>query len=364
MLPYFSARFGNPSSIYAAGREARAALDQARAALAAILGCQARELVFTSGGSEADNLAIKGVAWWARQQHRGNHIVTTAFEHHAVLHSVAYLEKFGFEATYVPPDRRGLIQPEAVAAALRPDTALVSVMYANNEIGTIQPIAEIAAIARARGIPVHTDAVQAAGSLPLDVRALGVDLLSLSAHKFYGPKGVGLLYVRRGTPILWQQSGGAQENNHRAGTENVPAAVGMAAALRLAEDERATRSARILCLRERLIDGLLEQIPGSHLNGDRERRLPNNVNVSFEGVEGETILLNLDMHGIAASSGSACTTGSTEPSHVLTALGLPAELVRSSIRLSLGKETSAEEIDRTSEVLAQSVAHLRRLAAA
>ncbi|HET7035670.1 MAG TPA: cysteine desulfurase family protein [Thermomicrobiaceae bacterium] len=364
MLPYFSARFGNPSSIYAAGREARAALDQARAALAAILGCQARELVFTSGGTEADNLAIKGVAWWARQQHRGNHIVTTAFEHHAVLHSVEYLRKLGFEATFVPPDSRGLIQPQAIADAVRPETALISVMYANNEIGTIQPIAEIAEIAQARGIPLHTDAVQAAGSLPLDVRALGVDLLSLSAHKFYGPKGVGLLYVRRGTPILWQQSGGAQENNHRAGTENVPAVVGMAAALRLAESERAARGARILRLRERLIDGLLGRIPGSHLNGDRERRLPNNVNVSFEGVEGETVLLNLDMHGIAASSGSACTTGSTEPSHVLSALGLPPALVRSSIRLSLGNETTAEEIDRTIDVLAQSVAHLRRLAAA
>lgn len=363
MLPYFHERYGNPSSIYAAGRQARAALDQSRAGLATILGCQARELVFTSGGTESDNLAIKGAAWWGRLHGRGGHIVTSSFEHHAVLHSVEFLEKLGFEATYVAPDPNGIVRPEAIEAALRPDTTLVSVMYANNEIGTIQPIAEIARLVRPRGIALHTDAVQAAGSLPLDVRELEVDLLSLSAHKFYGPKGVGLLYVRRGTPLLWQQSGGAQENNHRAGTENLAGIIGMAAALRQAEAQRPARSAHALQLRDRLIDGLLERIPGTRLNGDREQRLPNNVNVSFEGVEGETILLNLDMHGIAASSGSACTTGSTEPSHVLTAIGLPAPLVRGSVRLTLGKDNTAEEIERTIDVLAQSVVHLRRLAA-
>jgi cysteine desulfurase len=253
MQPYFSDRFGNGSSIYAAGREARAGLDWARGTIAGILHCQAREIVFTSGGSESDNLAIKGVAWSHRLQNRGNHIVTTSIEHHAVLHSVEYLEKFGFEATYVRPDAHGIVQPAAIEAALRDDTMLVSVMYANNEIGTIQPIPEIGAIVRSRGITFHTDAVQAAGELNLDVNALNVDMLSLSAHKFYGPKGVGLLYVRRQTPILWQQSGGAQENNHRAGTENVAGIAGMAAALRFAYEQRETRVMHIRTLRDRLI---------------------------------------------------------------------------------------------------------------
>jgi cysteine desulfurase len=362
MQPYFSDRFGNGSSIYAAGREARAGLDWARGTIAGILHCQAREIVFTSGGSESDNLAIKGVAWSHRLQNRGNHIVTTSIEHHAVLHSVEYLEKFGFEATYVRPDAHGIVQPAAIEAALRDDTMLVSVMYANNEIGTIQPIPEIGAIVRARGITFHTDAVQAAGELSLDVNALNVDMLSLSAHKFYGPKGVGLLYVRRQTPILWQQSGGAQENNHRAGTENVAGIAGMAAALRFAYEQRETRVKHIRTLRDRLISELLEHIPGSRLNGDATLRLANNVNISFEGVEGETLLLNLDMHGIAASSGSACTTGSTEPSHVLSAIGLSENLVNGSVRLTLGKDNTEAEIDRTVAIIAESVAHLRSLA--
>jgi cysteine desulfurase len=362
MQPYFSDRFGNGSSIYAAGREARAGLDWARGTIAGILHCQAREIVFTSGGSESDNLAIKGVAWSHRLQNRGNHIVTTSIEHHAVLHSVEYLEKFGFEATYVRPDAHGIVQPAAIEAALRDDTMLVSVMYANNEIGTIQPIPEIGAIVRSRGITFHTDAVQAAGELNLDVNALNVDMLSLSAHKFYGPKGVGLLYVRRQTPILWQQSGGAQENNHRAGTENVAGIAGMAAALRFAYEQRETRVMHIRTLRDRLISELLERIPGSRLNGDATLRLANNVNISFEGVEGETLLLNLDMHGIAASSGSACTTGSTEPSHVLSAIGLSENLVNGSVRLTLGKDNTEAEIDRTVAIIAESVAHLRSLA--
>lgn len=363
MQPYFTERFGNGSSIYAAGREARARLDWARGTIAGILHCQAREIVFTSGGSEADNLAVKGVAWWHRLQNRGNHIVTTTIEHHAVLHSVEYLEKFGFEATYVQPDADGIVQPDAIEAALRPDTMLVSVMLANNEIGTIQPISEIGELVRARGITMHTDAVQAAGELDLDVNTLNVDLLSLSAHKFYGPKGVGLLYARRQTPILWQQSGGAQENNHRAGTENVAGIAGMAAALQLAYSQRAERISHVRGLRDRLIDAVLERIPDSRLNGDPTRRLANNANISFVGVEGETLLLNLDMHGIAASSGSACTTGSTEPSHVLSAIGLTQNQVNGSIRLTLGKDNTESEIDRTVDVLVDSVSHLRGLAA-
>jgi cysteine desulfurase len=363
MLPYLTPRYGNPSSIYAAGREARAALDQSRGIIAKILNCQARELVFTSGGTESDNLAVKGVAWWHRMHGRGNHIVTTAIEHHAVLHSVKYLEKFGFEATYVRPRTDGIVRSEDVAAAIRDDTMLISVMYANNEIGTLQPIREIGSIAHDRGIVFHTDAVQAGGILPIDVEDLRVDLLSLSAHKFYAPKGVGLLYVRRDTPILWQQSGGAQENNRRAGTENVASIVGMAAALRDAYRARDARYAHLMALRERLLDGLLERIPQTHVNGDRVARLPNNVNVSFTGVEGETILLNLDMHGIAASSGSACTTGSTEPSHVLTALGLPPALANSSIRLTLGKDNTPEQIERTIDVLEETVIRLRKLSA-
>jgi len=364
MLPYFTEQFGNPSSIYAAGRQARAAIDQARARIARILHCQPREIVFTSGGTESDNLAIKGVAWWHRLNGRGNHIITTAFEHHAVLHSVQYLEKFGFEATYVRPGPDGIVRVEDIEAAIRPDTILISVMYANNEIGTIQPIAEIGKLAHRYGILFHTDAVQAAGTLPLDVERLHVDLLSLSAHKFYAPKGVGLLYVRQGTKLLWQQHGGSQESNRRAGTENVPGIVGMATALELAYAEREERNAHLLALRDRLIDGILQRIPDARLNGDREQRLPNNVNVSFEGVDGETVLLNLDMHGIAASSGSACTTGSTEPSHVLLAIGLTPEQARSSIRLTLGKDNTEQEIDRTLDVLEETVTRLRRLMSA
>lgn len=363
MLPYLTGKFGNPSSIYAAGREARAGLDSARAAIANVLNCQAREIVLTSGGTESDNLAVKGVAWWHRLHGRGNHIVTTTIEHHAVLHSVQYLERLGFEATYVKPGSDGIVRPEAVESAIRDDTMLISVMYANNEIGTIQPVKAISAIARQRGITFHTDAVQAAGSLTLDVDALGVDLLSISAHKIYGPKGVGLLYARRGTPILWQQSGGAQEHNHRAGTENVAGIVGMAEAMRQAYQDIDERTGRMRELRDRLIDGLMTRIPHIRLNGDRECRLPNNANISFDGVEGETMLLNLDMHGIAASSGSACTTGSTEPSHVLTALGLTPALVSGSLRLTIGNDTTADQIDRTIDVLAETVTHLRSMAA-
>lgn len=364
MTPYLNERYGNPSSIYAAGREARAGLDRARGLIANVLNCQAREIVFTSGGTEADNLALKGVAWHNRLRGGGNHIITTSIEHHAVLHSAEFLEQFDFDVTYVSPDSDGVIHPESIREAIREDTMLISVMYANNEVGTIQPIAEISAVAREHGIMFHTDAVQAGGTLDLDVEALGVDLLSLSAHKFYGPKGVGLLYVRRQTPILWQQSGGAQENNHRAGTENVAGIIGMSKALELAEAGKEAENQRLTELRERLSAGLLERIPGTRLNGHPENRLPNNVNVSFEGVEGETLLLNLDMNGIAASSGSACTTGSTEPSHVLSELGLSQLQVNGSLRLSLGKTNDEEQVERVIDVLDESIVRLRRMASA
>jgi cysteine desulfurase len=363
MLPFFSERFGNPSSIYTLGQDGRAGLDWARATLAKLLNCQPREIVMTSGATESNNLAIKGIAWWHRfnAPERGNHIVVSAIEHHAVLHAAEALVPHGFEISLVQPDEAGMIQPEAVEAALRPETCLVSVMYANNEIGTIQPVREIAELAHARGITVHSDAVQAAGSLPLDVDDLGVDLMSLSAHKFYGPKGVGLFYVRRRTPIEWQQQGGGQEGGRRGGTENVPLIVGMAAALAIATDGMEERSNRLRMLRDRLAEGILERVPDARLNGHQINRLPNNVNLSFAGVEGETLLLNLDMLGIAASSGSACSTGSTEPSHVLTALGLGPEIARGSLRLTLGKDNTEAEIDRTIAAVSETVARVREL---
>jgi cysteine desulfurase len=366
MLPFFSERFGNPSSIYALGRDARAGLDWARGTLATLLHCEPRELVMTSGATEANNLAIKGVAWWHRlhASERGKHLIVSAIEHHAVLHAAEALLAHGFELTLIPPDADGLIAADDVASAIRPDTCLISVMLANNEIGTLQPIQEIAALARERGIVSHTDAVQAAGALRLHVDELGVDLLSLSAHKFYGPKGVGLLYTRRRTPILWQQQGGGQEDARRAGTENVPLIVGMAVALALADHELDERVAHVRLLRDRLLEGILERVPDTRVNGHPQRRLPNNANVSFAGVEGETLLLSLDMLGIAASSGSACSTGSTEPSHVLTALGLGPEIARGSLRLTTGKDNTVAEIDRAIEAIVETVVRVRELAGA
>jgi cysteine desulfurase len=363
MLPFFSERFGNPSSIYALGRDARFGLDWARGMLAEQLNCQPGEIVFTSGATESNNLAIKGVAWWHRfnAPHK-SHLIVSAIEHHAVLHAAEALVPHGFDVTTVLPDRDGIVHPEAIKAALRPETCLVSVMYANNEIGTIQPIHAIATLVRERGVVMHTDAVQAAGALSLDVDVLGVDLLSLSAHKFYGPKGVGLLYARRRSPIAWQQHGGGQENTRRGGTENVPGIVGMAAALSLAIDAHDERNAHCRALRDRLIEQLLERVPDARLNGHPTQRLPNNANISFPGVEGETLLLNLDMHGIAASSGSACTTGSTEPSHVLTAIGLSPEVARGSLRLTVGKDNTLAQIDRAVEVIVDAVARVRELA--
>ncbi len=359
MLPYFGARAGNPSSIHQLGRQALQALDDAREIVAHVLGATRKEIIFTGGGSEADNLAIKGVAMAQRRRGKGRHVITTAIEHHAVLHAVEYLEHNDFETTILPVDVRGLVDPAAVQAALRPDTVLVSVMYANNEIGTVQPIAEIGAICREHGVPFHSDAVQAPGSLPLDVHALNVDLMTLTAHKFYGPKGVGVLYARHGTPLWPQINGGGQERRRRAGTENVPAIVGLGEALRLAEQRRAWYIGHCRDLRDRLIDGLMAQIPDVHLNGDREQRLPNNANLAFDCVEGESILLLLDQHGICASSGSACTAGSLEPSHVLTALGMSIDRANGSVRFSVGKDVTAADIDRVLEVMPPIIEQLR-----
>ena len=365
MLPYFTHNFGNASSLYTLAQESRRAVDEARESVARVLGCRTSEVVFTSGGSESDNTALKGAALALRQT--GNHIITTSIEHHAVIHTCQYLEDNGFRVTYLPVDRDGLVDAEALLKAVTDETILVSVMLANNEIGTIQPVAEMARgvkeIARGlnRTIVFHTDAVQAAGFLDIDVNALEVDMLSLSAHKFYGPKGVGVLYVRRGTPFTPQQFGGAQERQRRAGTENVPGIVGTAVALRLAADEREASSQRCLRLRDSLIHGIQERIERVHLNGHPTLRLPNNVNFSFEGVEGEPILLGLDFAGTAASSGSACTSGALEPSHVLLALGLPADLAQASLRLTLGKDNTQEEVEHVLRVLPDLVGRLRAM---
>ena len=354
MRPFGQALFANPNSPHTPGQQARAALDRARDSIAAVLGALPEEIVFTSGGTEADNLAIKGVARALRA--RGNHLITTAFEHHAVLESAAALEQEGFRVTLLAPDARGLVQAEQVADALTPETMLVSVMYANNEIGTIQPISEIGRLCRARGVIFHTDAVQAAEELPLAVEALQVDLLSLSAHKLYGPKGSGALFVRRGTPLQPLLHGGHQEYEHRAGTENVTGAIGLATglALRMGEDE----IARIRDLREQLIDGLLA-IPGSRLHGDRTCRLANNVNVGFDGVPGETLMVALDLEGIAVSTGAACAAGAAAPSHVVRALGYTYVQSLEALRITLGTPTTSEEIMRTIAAITALVPKLR-----
>lgn len=342
MIPYFTNEYGNASSIYTLGRHAMQAVDGAREQVAEILNCRPTEIIFTGGGSESDNLALKGLAFTA--QKKGNHIITTSIEHHAVLHTCHYLERFGFKTTYLPVDHFGRVDPDEVARAITAETILVSVMYANNEVGTIEPIAEIGRICRARKIPFHVDAVQAGGSLPLDVAALNVDLLSLSAHKFYGPKGVGMLYVRQGVRLLPQLQGGSQERGKRAGTENVAGIVGAATALRLAYEDLPQTQPRIRALRDRLISGVLS-IPGSELTGHPGERLPNNASFVFAGVEGEAILLNLDLLGIAASSGSACTSGSVDPSHVLSAMGFSAEQASGSLRLTPGKENTEQDVE-------------------
>lgn len=343
MLPYLKEVYGNPSSLHGAGDAAKVALQKAREDVAECLNADPKEIYFTSGGTEADNQAIRSAAISGARKGK-RHIVTTAFEHHAVLHTLKRLEEAGAEVTYLDVHSDGLVAAEEVARAIRPDTALVTVMYANNEVGTIQPVREIGAVCRSVGVPFHTDAVQAAGHIPVDVAADNTDMLSLSAHKFHGPKGVGALYCRRGVPLNAFMEGGAQERNRRAGTENVAGAVAMAAALKEACAHMAENNIRLTAMRDRLIDGLLK-IPHSRLNGDRKRRLPANVNMCFEGTEGESLLLHLDGAGICASSGSACTTASLEPSHVLLALGLPHEIAHGSLRLTLSAENTEEEID-------------------
>ncbi len=364
MLPYFIEIYGNSASIHRFGRAAAKALEESRRTVAAILGCHPTEIVFTGSGTESDNLALRGVAFAQRRAGRGNHIIVSSVEHHAVLNTARQLEEvFGFEVTYLPVDEYGMVNPEDVGRAIRKDTILISVMYANNEVGTIQPIAEIARIARAKGIPFHTDAVQAGGMLDLDVGRLGVDLLTLSAHKFYGPKGVGVLYIRQGVPYLPTLTGGGHERGRRAGTVNVAGIVGLATALRLAQESRESENARLRRLRDRLIQGILKRVPDARLTGHPTERLPHHASFVFKGINGEELLLALDVEGIAASTGSACTSGRPEPSEVVLAMGFPHEWAVGSLRLTLGKSNTDEDIDVVLEVLPRAVARLRAMQA-
>ena len=360
MLPYFETVYGNPSSLHSLGQEAKEALDEARKTVADCLGCEPREIIFTSGGSEADNQAIISAARYGERKGK-KHIISTAFEHHAVLHTLQKLEKEGFEVTLLDVRQNHNITAQQVKDAIRPDTCLVTTMYANNEIGSVLPIAEIGAICKEAGVPFHTDAVQAVGHLEIDVKAQNIDMLSLSAHKFHGPKGVGALYVRRGFPLVNVIDGGAQERGKRAGTENLAAICGMAAALKDACDHRQENMARVQAMRDRLIQGIEEQIPHCDLNGDRVNRLPGNVSFCFEGIEGESLLLLLDAHGVCASSGSACTSGSLDPSHVLLAIGRVHDVAHGSLRLSLSEYNTEEEIDHILQVVPQVVSYLRNM---
>jgi len=359
MLPYFGDIFGNPSSIHSFGQEAKAAIEEARDQVAALIGARREEIVFTSGGTEADNFALKGMAY--ANGERGNHIITTSIEHHAVIEPCKFLERRGFEVTYLPVDNYGVVDLEDVNRAITDKTILISVMHANNEVGTIEPIAEIGRIARERGVYLHTDAVQTVGRIPVDVNELGVDLLAMSAHKLYGPKGVGALYIRKGTRIIPFIHGGEQERRRRASTENVASIVGFGKAAEIAQREMYQETERLINLRGKLIGGLVERIGNIRLNGHPSQRLPNNVNVSIEFVEGESMLLNLDLEGIAASTGSACSSSSLEPSHVLLAMGLSHELAHGSLRFTLGRETTEEELDRVLEVLPKIVTTLRAM---
>jgi len=359
MLPYFKDHFGNPSSIYAKGRENERAIIDARARVAKCLNADPKEIFFTAGGSESDNWAIKGTA--DRLAAKGKkHIITTVFEHHAVLHTCEFLEKHGFEVTYLPVSPEGLIKPEDVENAIREDTALVTIMYANNEIGTIMPIPEIGAICRKHKVLFHTDAVQAIGNVPIDVKAQNIDMLSLSGHKFHAPKGIGVLYVRRGILLSNLIHGGGQESGRRAGTENVPGIIGIAKALELATADIPGKIAKLTPLRNKLIDGILK-IDQTRLNGDRDQRLCGNVNVSIVGIEGESLLLTLDHYGIQASSGSACTSGSLDPSHVLLSLGLIHEVAHGSLRLTFSEDLTEEDVDYILEVLPEIVTKLRNM---
>lgn len=359
MIPYLTENFGNPSSIHSFGRETRRAIEDARALVAKEIGAEPGEIIFTGSGSESDNMALKGIAQAYRD--KGNHIITSAIEHHAVYDTCKYLEKQGFRVTYLPVDANGLVNPETLVKELTPETILVSIMHANNEVGTIQPIAEIGKILREKKILFHTDAVQTVGTIPVNIKDLSVDLLSMAAHKFYGPKGVGALYVRKGVKITPLIHGGGQERNRRAATENIAGIVGMAKALELANHDLTANQERITGLRDYLIEAVLERFDSVRLNGDRWKRLPGNANFSFEFIEGESLLLNLDLKGIAASSGSACTSGSLEPSHVLLGMGICHEIAHGSLRLSLGKSTTREDLDYVLEVLPEIVDKLRAM---
>lgn len=359
MLPYFTVTFGNPSSIHSLGQEAKGAVEEARTKVAKLIGAQSDEIVFTSGGTEADNLAIKGIALANRD--RGNHIITSQIEHHAVLEPCHWLEKQGFSVTYLRVDSHGMVSPDDVKRALTSRTILVSIMHANNEIGTIEPIAEIAKITREAGVYLHTDAVQTVGHIPTNVNDLGVDLLSLSAHKLYGPKGVGALYIRKGTRIGPIIHGGGQEKNRRSGTENVPGIVGLGEAAELAQHEMAEEAARLTNLRDYFIQGILNEISCAHLNGHPTIRLPNNVSISVEYIEGEAMLLKLDLAGICASTGSACSSANLQPSHVLTALGLTPTQAHGSVRFTMGRWTSKQDVDTVLTIFPQIVFELRAL---
>jgi cysteine desulfurase len=359
MLPWHTEQYGNPSTVYSLGLTAAQAVQEARESIAQAIGAEPEEIYFTSGGTESDNWAILGTA--DAHSKKGRHLITSTVEHHAVLESVDYLEKRGYEVTRVPVDSGGLVDPEDVRRAIRPDTILISIMHANNEVGTIQPIAEIGKIAREAGVLFHSDAVQTAGKLPLDVNQLGVDMLSMSGHKFYGPKGIGLMYLRKRTRISPLFHGGGQEKGRRAGTLNVPGIVGMAKAIELATAQMAGDAAREAALRDRLWAGLEANIEAIYLNGDPVHRLANNLNVRLDGIEGESMILMLDMEGICVSSGSACTTGSLEPSHVLLALGIPVEAAHGSLRMTLGRSTTPEDIDQFIKVFPPIVARLREM---
>jgi len=356
-MPFFLQHYGNPSSIHSIGRDAKRAVENARRQIARSIGAEPREIFFTAGGTESDNWAIQ----CSEGHQKGNHIITSTVEHHAVLHASMAMEKQGCRVTYLPVDEYGRVDPEEVRAAITRDTYLITIMSANNEIGTLQPIREIGEIAKGAGVLFHTDAVQAVGAIPINVKALNVDMLSMSAHKFYGPKGVGALYIRKGTRIESLLYGGAHENNLRAGTENVPGIVGMGKAMELAINEMGEHSPRIMALRDKLAHGILSNIPDSRLNGHDTERLPGNVNVSIRFVEGEALLMRLDLAGIAASSGSACTSGSLDPSHVLLAIGLPHEIAHGSLRLTLGKDSTEAEVDKVLEELPKIVCNLRAM---
>lgn len=357
MIPYFTEKFGNPSSVYSIGRESKAAIEKSRERVAKALGANSDEIFFTGGGSESDNWALKGVAYANRT--KGNHIITTKIEHHAILHTCEYLEKNGFEVTYLPVDSDGLISMDDLRKAVKETTILVSIMFANNEIGTIQPISEIGKLCRENGITFHTDAVQAVGNVPINVHDMNIDLLSLSAHKFYGPKGVGTLYIRKGVKIHSFIHGGGQEKKRRAGTENLPGIIGLGKAIELATENIASHTEKMAALRDKLISGLIERIPYTKLNGHPVKRLPGNVNMSFRFIEGESLLLLLDEMGICASSGSACSSGSLDPSHVLLSIGLSHEIAHGSLRLAIGDATTEEDIEYVLDVLPKIVKRLR-----